>query len=188
MDIHPELIKRCLKNERRAHHELYRKCYGFMMAICLRYMSNKSEAESLLNQAFLKVVTHLGKYNPDIPFGSWVNRVTINTIIDQYRREKKHREHIVEPDVADLRSNHPVYFNLASEQFDAEQLEAMIQALPETSRKVFNLYAIEGYTHKEIGEMLGMSDGTSKWHVSFARKKLQEMIALAMENLKTTVL
>ena len=89
----------------------------------------------------------------------------------------------------DLRSNSvQVDFNKASQELDAEELEQMIQTLPNMSKKVFNLYAIDGYTHKEIGEMLGMSDGTSKWHVSFARKSLQKLVKKSLEGLKTMVL
>lgn len=81
----------------------------------------------------------------------------------------------------------PVDFNEAAQALEAEALERMIQALPEMSRKVFNLYAIEGYSHKEIGEMLNMSDGTSKWHVSSARKALQAMIRSTMKQLMTVL-
>lgn len=185
MHVKPDLLVRCRKNDRKSHNELYRHCYGFIMSICLRYTSNREDAEALLNQSFLKIITNLDKYKEDIPFGSWVNRVTVNTIIDEFRRDKKRREHMQETDFQEAAVVHPVDFNQASQELDAEELEKMIQQLPDTSRKVFNLYAIEGFTHKEIGEMLGMSDGTSKWHVSFARKSLQEMIVKTMKKMMT---
>lgn len=189
MHIDSELLAKCRKNNRKAHNELYQKCFGYMMAISLRYCHNREDAESLVNQSFLKVVTNLDKYNEDIPFSSWLSRVTVNTIIDQFRRDKKHRENMSTMDMDEVQLGAAsVDFNKAAQELDAEELEKMIQTLPDMSRKVFNLYAIDGYTHKEIGEMLGMSDGTSKWHVSFARKSLQKLVRKSMETLNTMVL
>ena len=183
MHVKPDLLERCRKNDRKSHNELYRHCYGFIMSICLRYTSNKEDAEALLNLSFLKIITNLDKYKQDIPFGSWVNRITVNSIIDEFRRDKKRREHMSNIDFQEVNTTHPVDYNQAAQELEAEELEKMIQQLPEMSRKVFNLYAIEGFTHKEIGEMLGMSDGTSKWHVSYARKALQEMIHKTMKQM-----
>lgn len=189
MYVEPDLLAKCKKNNRKAHNELYHKCFGFMMAISLRYCNNREDAEAFVNQSFLKVVSNLEKYKEDVPFGSWVSRITVNTIIDQFRRDKKHRENMSSIDMEDVRSSvAPVDFNKAAQELDAEELEQMIATLPYMSKKVFNLYAIDGYTHKEIGEMLGMSDGTSKWHVSFARKSLQKLVKKSMESLKTMVL
>jgi len=188
MQVDPELLARCRKNDRKAHNELYRHCFGFLMAICLRYSSNRDDAEALLNQAFLKIITNLDKFRAEVPFGSWVSRITVNTIIDEFRRDKKRREHLTSVDFQESKGGHPINFNEAAQHLDAEELEKMIQQLPDMSRKVFNLYAIDGYTHKEIGEMLNISDGTSKWHVSFARKSLQEMIKGAMKKIMTVTL
>lgn len=91
-------------------------------------------------------------------------------------------------DFQEVRGIHPVNFNEAAQCLEAEELEKMIQRLPDMSRKVFNLYAIDGYSHKEIGEMLNISDGTSKWHVSFARKSLQEMIREVMKKMMNVTL
>ena len=107
----------------------------------------------------------------------------VNTIIDEFRRDKKRRENMSGAELIEDRATGRVDYNEAAQNLEAEELEMMIQKLPDMSRKVFNLYAIEGYTHKEIGEMLGISDGTSKWHVSFARKSLQEMIKSAMKKM-----
>lgn len=188
MQVDSDLLVKCKKNNRKAHNELYKTCFGFMMAISLRYCNNREDAESFVNQAFLKIVTNLDKYNEDIPFGSWVSRITVNTIIDQFRRNKKHRENISGVDIDEVSHASHVDFNRAAQVLDAEALSAMIETLPDMSRKVFNLYAIDGYTHKEIGTMLGISDGTSKWHVSFARKSLQKLVKKSMQTLKTFVL
>ena len=189
MQAPPELLARCRKNDRKAHNELYRHCFGYLMAICLRYCNQREDAEGMLNQGFLKIVSNLDKYNPEIPFGSWIGRVMVNTIIDEFRRDKKRREHMSGTDIDEIRTTAGgIDFNEAAEQLEAEELRSMIQRLPNMSRKVFNLYAIEGYSHKEIGEMLNISDGTSKWHVSFARKSLQEMIKTALKRMMTLML
>lgn len=188
MQVDSKLLKRCRKNDRKAHNELYRLCFGYLMAICLRYESNREDAEALLNQGFLKIVTNLDKYNADIPFQSWISRVMVNTIIDQFRRNKKHRDNMSSVDLSDVRSTSNVDYNEGAQMLEAEELQKMIQQLPDMSRKVFNLFAIEGYSHKEISDILEISDGTSKWHVSFARKSLQEMIKKTMKRMMTMTL
>jgi RNA polymerase sigma-70 factor (ECF subfamily) len=90
--IDGELIKRCLDREKRAQYELYSKCYSILMGICFRYTVNKEDAEELLNQAFLKILLNLDKYNQDISFIAWIKRVAINVVIDDYRKNKKYKE------------------------------------------------------------------------------------------------
>ena len=113
-----------------------------------------------------------------MPFEAWIRRVMINVIIDEFRKDRKVKELMEYRDFSD--NTHEAIgqmdFNKADQQFDAEQLEALIRKLPPVSQKVFNLSAIDGYSHMEISEMLGMSVGTSKWHLSSSRKKLQAMI------------
>lgn len=171
-----ELLQKCCKNDRKAHNELYRLCHNYLFAICLRYCQNKEDAAALLNQGFLKIIINLEKYREEVPFNSWIGRVMVNTIIDEYRKDKNRRNNMSGIDLDDVPMSEHVDFNEASENLDTTALQAMIQDLPNMSRTVFNLYAIEGYSHKEIADMLGISDGTSKWHVSFARKTLQEKL------------
>ena len=131
----------------------------------------------MLNVGFLKVLDNLDKYKSNVPFEAWIRRIMINVLIDDFRKNRKVRELIEYTDFSEsFTSEPPIDYNEADKQFDAEQLEAFIQALPSVSQKAFNLFAIDGYTHKEIAELLNISEGTSKWHVSFARKKLQEMM------------
>ncbi len=179
MDIDKRILKGCIDNERRAQFELYRQCYGILMSVCLRYKRNHQDAESLLNMGFLKIVTNLKKYQQNVPFEAWIKRIMINTIIDDFRKYKKDKENLEITDFSDFPPSATTERNSADLMFEAEQLEAMIRALPSVSQKVFNLYAIDGYSHKEIAEMLSISVGTSKWHVSSARKQLREMIEQA---------
>ena len=153
-----------------------------MLSICLRYERNKEDADFMLNQGFMKVLTKLNQYSQDKPFEAWLRRIMINTIIDNYRKNNKENSIIQFRDIASDGGDRTwVGYNLADLNFEAEELLQMISRLPPESKKVFNLYTVEGYAHKEIAEMLGISDGTSKWHLSFARKKLRELIAASIE-------
>jgi RNA polymerase sigma-70 factor (ECF subfamily) len=182
MELDKQVVKGCIKNDRKAQLALYKSCYGIMLSVCLRYERNKEDAEFMLNQGFLKVLTKLESYKYDRPFEAWIRRIMINTIIDHHRKYNKQNSILQFSDIlAEGYDSRWVEYNAAYLDFEAEELLAMVQKLPTESRKVFNLYTVEGYAHKEIAEMLGISDGTSKWHLSFARKKLREMIAESVE-------
>lgn len=155
-----------------------------MMSICYRYTSHREDAEEMLNRAFLKILNNLESYRPEYPFGSWLRRVTVNSIIDQYRKNKKYKEHEVHLDVPDDIQMNKVDLNSADLEFEAEELRIMIMDLPPMTRQVFNLYAIDGYKHAEVGEILGISEGTSKWHLSSARKALKKRILERMNSLR----
>ncbi len=177
ININQELIDLCLEGNERALYQMYHLTYGALSAVCKRYLNDHDEISLLLNTGFLKIVKGLKKYQSNIPFEAWIKRIMINTVIDHHRKNKKYRElihyadHLPEPKFSQ------VNFNKADEIFDAQQLLELIHRLPPISGKVFNLAAIDGYSHREIAEMLGISEGTSKWHLSNARKKLQEMMA-----------
>jgi RNA polymerase sigma-70 factor (ECF subfamily) len=181
MNIEAHLLERCIRGERKAQYELYKLCYGILMAVCFRYERNKEDAEFLLNKAFLKILNNLESYSPSVPFEAWIRRITINTAIDEYRKSQRSKVDYVEEPMQ-LASLSEMDYNEAEKRFDAEELLALVQKLPPVSQKVFNLYIIDGYNHKEIAEQLGMSEGTSKWHLSSARKKLQEMMRKLMDN------
>ncbi len=169
MDVAPELIKKCLNEDRKAQFELYRLCFAFMMRICFRYTKQRADAEALLNLAFCKVLFGLEKCDPQYPFGAWLKRITVNTAIDEYRKNARRIESYPEGVVEDTFND----FDPLNQQFAAEELMQMIRELPEQSRQIFNLYAIDGYMHKEISEMLGVGISASKWHVANARKLLK---------------
>lgn len=187
MLVEPELLKLCVRKDRKAQFQLYRNCFDVLMGVCMRYERNREDATELLNMGFLKILTNLDKYKSDAPFEPWIKRIMINTIIDEYRKKNKSRAASIEYHALeeDGYFNKHVDYNEADQQFDAEELENMMKLLPPISRQVFNLHVIDGYNHKEIGAMLSISDGTSKWHVSFARKKLKEMLNKSLNKLHT---
>lgn len=128
---------------------------------------------SSLNMIFVKLIQHMGDYlkrQADIPFEQWMRRVSINYIIDEFRREKRYRELINLGDAA-MEHHQPVHSDLDA-RYDKEEITKAIESLPAMSRTVFNLYAVDGYKHEEIAGMLGISSGTSKAHLFHARKKV----------------
>lgn len=176
-NITPTLIQRCRQRDQRAQSELYRLCYGFLMPVCYRYASSDDDPMEFLNVGFYKVLANLKKYKSNIPFEAWSKRVVINAILDELRKKKRYRSHV--------RSSEELTGNSGDESFvlseidqetSAEEIYEDIRELPNTTGSVFNLYAIDGYKHKEIAKKLGISEGTSKWHYSEARKRLKAKI------------
>jgi len=161
----------CLKNDRKDQKTLYKTFYGFAMGICLRYAVNRYEALEVLNQGFYKVFTKLDQFDYAKPFKAWLGRIMINTAINYYRSNLKmaYTESLDDIEYAGD-------YVLPDHKLEYDDLLAMVQKLPQAYRTVFNLYAIEGYTHEEIGELLGISDGTSKSNLFKAREKLKKMI------------
>jgi RNA polymerase sigma-70 factor (ECF subfamily) len=154
------------------------------MSVCYRYAKDEDEAASFLNNGFLKILTNLDKYKIDVPFEAWIRRIMINSIIDTYRRNKKHRENLTHMEFQDFQSfDGLVAYNDADKQLDADRILDMIKQLPNISQQVFNLSVIDGYNHREISEKLGIAEGTSKWHLSNARKMLREKVLKTMENI-----
>ena len=185
MNINPQLLQDCINGDRRGQFQLYKSCFSLLMGVCIRYKKNEEEAASILNVGFLKILNNLNKYKKEVPFGAWIRRIMINTIIDDFRKNRKVRELIEHTDFNNYEVTEDLIdFNLADQLFDAEQLENFIKNLPPVSQKVFNLFAIDGYSHKEIGALLGITEGTSKWHLSSGRKKIQEMMQKAINSSK----
>ncbi|MFN0276542.1 MAG: RNA polymerase sigma factor [Chitinophagales bacterium] len=179
MNIEPALLKRCASGERKAQYELYKQSFSLLMSVCSRYASNKDDALALLNEGFCKILIHADKHKEHIPLAVWMRRVMINTAIDEFRKNKKYKEQIQLKDFSD----HSVDLqyddyeeNLYDATIEADRMQNMLNKLPAVSGKVFNLFAIDGYSHKEISELLGMSEGTSKWHVNNARTLLKQML------------
>lgn len=186
MDIQPKLINDCLQKKRKAEYELYKLTYSYLMSICIRYTRNQDRAKEVLNLGFLKILTNLTSYNTEAPFKPWIRKIMINTLINEYKKEKVHYANIqyVEDYYDNSRYSE---MNSAITKIDADQIYRFIEGLPPASRQVFNLYFIDGYKHREIAEMLDITEGTSKWHLNSAREKLREMLQNVDTTQKVTV-
>jgi RNA polymerase sigma factor (sigma-70 family) len=166
-----QLIAGCKNHDRKSQKMLYKALYGFAMGICLRYAGNRYEAAEIMNTGFFKVMTNMDKYDSAKPFKAWLGRIMMNTSIDYYRANLK-VAYTEELDQAD----HIGESETVSSKMGYDELLKLVQKLPEAYRTVFNLFAIDGYTHEEIGEMLGINPGTSKSNLHKARQKLQKML------------
>jgi len=169
-----QLIGGCLKQDRKSQKLLYKAFYGFAMGICLRYAVNRDQAAEVMNQGFLKVFTRIESYDAAKPFKAWLGKVMINTSIDHYRANLK-MAYTDDLDMAENMSDG----ELPDRNLNYNDLLNMVQSLPTAYRTVFNLFAIEGYTHEEIGEMLNINAGTSKSNLHKARVKLKQMVLAA---------
>ncbi len=163
-----ELITGCLQGQQLAQKQLYEKYAARMMAVCLRYAQTTFEAEDVLQEGFLIVFRTLGSFRRECPLEFWIRRVMVNAALRQHRRNA--------PLVAVSDAEYPPA--LASPEFTLsnysfQELLEIVQELAPRYRMVFNLYAIEGYTHREIGELMSISEGTSKSQYSRARAILQ---------------
>jgi RNA polymerase sigma-70 factor (ECF subfamily) len=145
------------------------------MNICIRYNRNYDEAGGAVNAIFLKIISNLITYDLDKPLLPWVKTIALNHLTDEFRKSKS--LHSIISFNGDLNKFENVRTALDSQtSLAAKDLHKMLQALPQVSQKVFNLYAIDGFNHREIGEMLDMSEGTSKWYLHEARVRLQQML------------
>ncbi|MFC0186484.1 RNA polymerase sigma-70 factor, ECF subfamily [Pseudarcicella hirudinis] len=164
-------LKRCRKNDRNAQRELYEGFYRYGLSVCMRYVADLEVARELLNDGFMKVFLNFNQYKDDLPFVNWFKRILVNTCINHLRKAHQNVP------TTDLQEAHHVEMDLDFfGQFSVEEIAKLIQQLSPAYRTVFNLYVIEGYEHKEIAEMLGISVGTSLSNLAKARKKLQELI------------
>ena len=172
-DLH-ELIKGCIKQDSKCQKLLYKAFYGFAMGICLRYTNDRDEASGVMNQGFFKVFTHIDSFDTARPFKAWLGRIMMNASIDHYRSNLK-MAYTDDLDKAENLSDG----ELPDKNLNDNDLLAMVQQLPPAYRTVFNLFAIEGYSHEEIAVMLNINTGTSKSNLHKARLKLKKMILQA---------
>ena len=169
-----ELINRCVSGEIRAQKLLFDTYSRRMMGICLRYAADLSEAEDMMQEGWIKVFKNLSMFRFEGSFEGWIKRIMVNTSLDYLRKNKKLGPHIDEDEAHEVQSQEPE----ASDTMSAKELMKIIQRLPTGYRTVFNLFAIEGFSHKEIAAMLNITENTSKSQYSRARGHLQKMIQL----------
>jgi len=166
-----EFLDACVRNERWAQKRLYEEYYPVMMGVCLRYANNEHDALDILQEGFIKVFRNIAKYQAGTTLSAWIRRIIVNTAIDYYR--KKSRRRTEDLDTA---------YNLKSSDADAisqcteKEILAAVQQLTPAYRSVFNLYVIEGYSHREIAEMMDITESTSRSNLVKSRMKLREII------------
>ncbi len=165
------VISACRQNNPKAQRALIKLFYGYVKSIALRYAGSSMPADEIINDSFLKVFNNLSKYDDSKPFKAWLRVITINTATDYYRKNKKDQM-VDEP----MNTSTPDCSEDQISRLSAEEILALIQQLSPAYRMVFSLYVIDGYSHKEIAEILGIKEGTSKSNLQDARHKLQSLI------------
>lgn len=166
-----QLIQGCLRNDRKCQETLYGQFSGKMYAICYRYAGNQNDAEDLLQEGFMRVFRYLDKYRGDGSFEGWMRRIFVNTAIEHFRKKT-----LLYPVGDHLGAQMKSVEVNALESLKAQDILAMVAGLSTGYRTIFNLYVVEGYSHKEIADMLGISEGTSKSQLARARYLLQELV------------
>lgn len=165
------IIKGCRMQERSAQEQLYRQCYEPFMRLCLRYANNQDDAADILNKAFFNILTRIDQCKEDAAFVGWMKRVVVNAAVDYVRANQRFRMH----DPVENAGEIPGQSN-PDQELIRNDLMKMLRDLPYTTSAVFNLFAIEGYAHKEIADLLGITEANSKWHLHYARKLLQTQL------------
>lgn len=167
-----ELVKRCKAGERKAQELLYKQFASKMLGVCCRYATDRMEAEDMLQNGFIKVFQKISDYRGEGSFEGWVRRIMVHSSIEYYRRHHKMMQ-VVDLEAADAETSG---YPLATAKLEAKDLMRLIQQLSPGYRIVFNLYAIEGYSHKEIAAIVGITEGASKSQLSRARSILRELV------------
>ena len=166
-----DLIQGCIAGDRRMQEELYKKFSSKMFAVCLRYAGNSDDAQDILQDGFVKIYKNLSRFRSEGSFEGWVRRIFVNTAIEHLRR-KTYLKPIAEKEENTL----PYKETTALDKLGEKDIMNLISQLSPGYRTVFNMYVVEGYTHKEVGDILGISEGTSKSQLARARTLLQEMV------------
>jgi len=180
MDSEEKMIAGCRDGSRRAQSDLYKRFAGTMFGVCLRYSRSREEAEDILQEGFLKVFGRIAQYGGKGSFEGWIRRIMVNTAINHYHASLKQQfilvENIQELSIADEAGSEDSNMAGGGSNIDTKALMKLVQELPDGYRMVLNLHVFEGYNHKEIGEMLSISDNTSKSQLSKARKYLKKLL------------
>jgi len=181
-----EIVDGCIRGKRKFQKRLFEKYYGKMMAICYRYAKDSDEAQDMVQNGFIKVFKKLDVYNFEGSLEGWIRRIMVNTAIDQIRKNKRNPFLIEDVDRAQ-NVEEDVPFSTEEDEFYSKlKAKTAIKAISELSpayRTVFNMYVIEGFTHKEIADYLGISEGTSKSNLAKAKQKLRAQLTLKFANL-----
>ena len=172
-----DILEGCKKGDRKSQQQLYQRYYGKMMGACLRYAKNEDDAKDVLQEGFIKVFDKISGYSGTGSLEGWIRRIIVNTAIDAYRKSKRTMM-IVDTDFVDS-----VKLVDEEEEEDSDELDFTVedvmremQNLSPAYRMVFNMYVVENYTHKEIAEKLGISEGTSKSNFSKAKKNIRKAL------------
>ncbi|MDF1575703.1 MAG: sigma-70 family RNA polymerase sigma factor [Bacteroidales bacterium] len=173
MNGEKEILAGCRKGKQSAQWDLYERYSRLLLAVCNRYAKSMDEAEDILQEGFVKIFLNIKEFKGDGPLLAWMRRIMINTAITHYHKMRKHRYH---DDLAEVSESRFENKDWGEAEFTEEELFSVIQQMPDGYRQVFNLYALEGYKHREIAEIMNIDENTSKSQYSRGRRWLQERL------------
>ncbi len=165
-----QLIQGCIRNERGAQEKLYHLFYPRMMALVRRYIDHEEQAEEVINNGYLRAFQKIKQYNFQGSFEGWLRKIVFHAVADYVKQNARYSSQVL------LVEKYQYIHHDHADRLYYDQLIELVQSLPDATRTVFNMYVMDGFTHKEIGNMLGISEGTSKWHLSEGRRVLKEKI------------
>lgn len=174
-----DLISGCINGDRKMQRELYERYSAKMFGVCLRYAGSTEEAEDILQEGFIKVFKKIGSYRGEGSFEGWIRRIFVNTAIEQFRR-KTYMQPITEREENSVEATYLSVLDSLAEK----DIVKLVQQLSPGYRTVFNMYVVEGFTHRQIAESLGISEGTSKSQLSRAKIILQDLVKKHIEKKK----
>jgi RNA polymerase sigma factor (sigma-70 family) len=167
-----DLIRGCLNNDRKAQEQLYRMFADDMLVVCLAYESDPDEAKDILQNGFIKVFRSLDQYDNQGSIKGWIRRIIVNTAIDHYRKKKNTDGFVDIENIGDTGQG----FDVTESKENVKEILELVERLPDRARLIFNLFALEGYSHKEIATQLNIAEGTSKSMYSRAKMLLQQWL------------
>lgn len=178
MTGHLQLIKDCLKGKQAAQKQLYQEFASQMLGVCYRYTKSLEDAEDILQEGFVRVFKFLHQYNREGELGAWIRRIMVNTALNYLKKSRKYQNDLLyeTKELTVITNENPEVL------LNAKELAEMIRQLPTGYQTIFNLFAVEGYTHVEIGQMLGISDNTSRSQYMRARQLLSSWLTNSSGN------
>jgi RNA polymerase sigma-70 factor (ECF subfamily) len=169
-NIHQEIIDQCREGSQKAQFQMYKLYYKPMYSICMRIINNETEAEDVMQEAFLSAFRKIDTYKGEVSFGAWLKKIVINRSLDVLKKRKVKFEEINE------KTNQIVDYQMETKEVNVQVIKDAIQKLPDGYRVVLSLYLIEGYDHEEISEILGISNSNSRTQYLRAKNKLRELL------------
>jgi RNA polymerase sigma-70 factor (ECF subfamily) len=179
MELHQEILAGCIRGDASAQKKLFDSYARLLLGVCSRYTSSIEEAEDVLQEGFVKIFLNVKEFKGEGSIVAWMRRIMINTAITHYHKMKKHRYH---DDLEVVKKTKLDDTRWDDSEFTREELYNVIHRMPEGYRMVFNLYAVEGYKHREIAVIMGIDENTSKSQYSRARRWLQERLIRIKES------
>jgi RNA polymerase sigma-70 factor (ECF subfamily) len=166
-----DLVKGCAGGDRRSQEILYKRYFSFAMSICIRYTHDENEAMEIVNDSYMKVLEGLSDYDSSRPFKPWYGKVLVNTSIDNYRKNLKYNDYLSINTIAETEDREPEI----EAELSVNDILTLYRYLPGNYKITFNLFEIEGYSHEEIGRMMGVTASTSRSNLARAKKMLREL-------------